>query len=138
MKPVSRIERIWCKEELFTLLVRKISNEIVEAKVKGELAKGITLKNTAINFDKRSSKTTRKNRSMEVRIKIINELLYMIWDVMIFQNSRNKIVMDLPKAFLRSRGIITTERCFMRALLMICAIWVVCSNVPESLRIKPF
>ena len=33
-----------------------------------------------------------------VRIKVINELLYLIWDVMIFQNSRNEIVMDLPKS----------------------------------------
>ena len=81
-------------------MVRNISNEGVEAKVKGEWAKGIALKNTAINFDKRSSKTIRKNRSMEVRIKVINELLYLIWDVMIFQNSRNEIVMDLPKSIL--------------------------------------
>ena len=55
------------------------SNEGVEAKVKGEWAKRIILKSTAINFDKRSSK----------RINIINELLYLIWDVMIFQKSRN-------------------------------------------------
>ena len=79
-------------------MVRNISNEGVEAKVKGGWAKGITLKNTAINFDKRSSKTIRKNESMEVRIKVINELLYLIWDVMIFQNSRNEIAMDLPKS----------------------------------------
>ena len=80
------------------LLVRNISNEGVEAKVKGEWAKGITLKNTAINFLKRSSKTIRKNKSMEVRIMVFNELLYLNWDVMIFQNSRNEIVMDLPKS----------------------------------------
>ena len=79
-------------------MVRNIANEGVEPKVKGEWAKGIALKNTAINFDKRSSKAIRKNRSMEVRIKVINELLYLIWDVMIFQNSRNEIVMDLPKS----------------------------------------
>ena len=35
---------------------------------------------------------------MEVRIKVSNELLYLIWDVMIFHNSRNEIVMDLPKS----------------------------------------
>ena len=73
--------------------------------VKGEWAKGIALKNTAINFEKRNSKRIRKNRSMEVRIKVINELLCLIWDVMIFQNSRNAIVMDLPK------GIFEIEKC---------------------------
>ena len=79
-------------------MVRNISNEGLEAQVKGEWATRITLKKTAINFDKRSSKNIRKTRSMEVRIKVINELLYLIWDVMILQNSRNEIVMDLPKS----------------------------------------
>ena len=60
-------------------------------KAKDEWTKEITLKNTAINSDKRISKTIRKNRRMAVRIKIINELLHLIWDVMIFQNSRNEI-----------------------------------------------
>ena len=35
---------------------------------------------------------------MEARVKVINDLFYLICDVMIFQNSRNEIVMDLPKS----------------------------------------
>ena len=45
---MGRVERISCKAELFKFLLRNISNEGVEAKDKGEWAKGITLKTTAI------------------------------------------------------------------------------------------
>ena len=72
-------------------------NESVEAKVKGEWAKGIPLENAAINFDKRRVKTLRYDRSVEIRIKILNELLYLIRNVMIFQNLRNKVMMDFTK-----------------------------------------
>ena len=44
-----------------------------------------------------------------------------------------------PKAFLRSSRVITTERCLMRALLIISAIsCAVCSRVPDRLGVKPF
>ena len=57
VKPVSMVERIYWKARPFTFLVRNTSNEGVEAKVKGEWAMEITLKNAAINSDKRSAKT---------------------------------------------------------------------------------
>ena len=56
---------------MLNFLICYISNESVEAKVKGEWAKGITLENAAINFDKRRVKTLRYDRSAEIRIKIL-------------------------------------------------------------------
>ena len=56
---------------MLNFLICYISNESVEAKVKGEWAKGITLENAAINFDKRRVKTLRYDRSVEIRIKIL-------------------------------------------------------------------
>ena len=106
---------------MLKFLICYISNESVEAKVKGEWAKGITLENAAINFDKRRVKTLRYDRSVEIRIKILNELLYLIRNVMIFQNLRNKVMMDFTKRVFEVEKCNDYRACFILALLM-CAI----------------
>ena len=39
---------------------------------------------------------------------------------------------------LKSSKVMTTERCLVRALLMMFAICAVCSRVPERLGLNPF
>ena len=41
--------------------------------------------------------TLRYDRSVEIRIEIPNKLLYLIRNVVIFQNLRNKVMMDFTK-----------------------------------------
>ena len=40
--------------------------------------------------------------------------------------------------FLKSRKVITEDLCFMRALLIICAIIEVCSSAPDAFGVKTF
>jgi len=103
-------------------LVCYISNESVEAKVKGEWAKGITLENAAINLDEWSVKTLRQDRSVEIRIKIFYELLYLIRNVIKFQNLWNEVMMYFTKCILEIEKCNDHRALFILALLMICAI----------------
>jgi hypothetical protein len=41
-------------------------------------------------------------------------------------------------AFLRSSSVMTSERCFIRALFLILAICAICSIVPDRFGVKPF
>ena len=112
LKPVSWVKRILCGTELLNILVCYISNVNVEAKVKGECAKGVTLENAAINLDKRRVKMLRYDRRVEFRIKILNELLYLIRNLTIFQTFWNIVMMDFTKR------VFEMEKCIdHRALL---------------------
>ena len=106
-----------------------------EAKVKSEWAKGITMKDPSVDFYKRGTILFRQNGSMELGIKILCELLYLIRDVVIIQNNWDEIIMHFPKAFFKSRRVITNGRCLLLALFITIMI-VIIMNLAISVVIS--
>ena len=51
---------------------------------------------------------------------------------MIIENFRYQVMMDFPKCIFKSRSVMTTDLCLILAVLIMLAIWAVCSNVPVT------
>ena len=58
--------------------------------------------------------------------------------MMLIESLFDEIVATSPKAFFRSIRVMTTERCFMRALSIMDATIEVCSKTPEIFRVNSF
>ena len=50
----------------------------------------------------------------------------------------DQIMMNFTKSILEVKSMMTSERCLIRALLIILAICAVCSKVPDMLGVNPF
>ena len=58
--------------------------------------------------------------------------------MMMIENLFDEIVVHLSESIFRSIRVMTTERCFMRALSIMDAIIEVCSRTPEIFVVNPF
>ena len=58
--------------------------------------------------------------------------------MVMIKNCFDEIVVYFSKAFFRSKRVMTTERCFIRALSIMDAIMEVCSSAPEIFGVNPF
>ena len=57
---------------------------------------------------------------------------------MILEDFNDQIVLNLTKGIFSSNNVITIDLCFLRAWFIMCVIWAVCSNVPETLGRNAF
>ena len=110
----------------------------VETEIKQQVAKAITLKNPTTNMEKLRAELGSDNRSMKISVKVSYKVPYLAGYMMKLKDFKNEVMMNFPKAFLRSSSVIIRDLCLMRALLMTFAICDVCSRVPEILGVRPF